>query len=88
MFCFGVIQMIGRGLVPDQPWFWSIGFVVTAALNWYHGSKINAARRSKAHPDTLWKRLSYKTPHRFMSMPMETFLIAYLILALFTLIQS
>ncbi len=79
---FGLVQMIGKGVIPDQPWYWSLGYIFAAVWNWHYGSKLNAKRRSHIALPELRNRLFYKAIHRFMSVPMETFSIFFLIVAM------
>lgn len=75
MIAFGAVQAIGKALIPDQPWYWGLAFVVSALINWKRGTDLNARSLNKRQPKTTRQRLFYKAGHRFMSMPMETFSI-------------
>jgi len=77
---FGVIAAAGKAIIPDRPWYWSLGFLVAAGLNWRIGTNLNAKRLSKIKPKTLVQRLFYKANHRFMSLSMETFSIMLVVL--------
>ena len=72
MIAFGLILAVGKTLIPDRPWYWGLAFVAAAAINWQRGTKLNAKSRSRRQ-DSRLSALFYKSPHRFMSMPMETF---------------
>ena len=80
MCAFGLLLAIGKPLVPDKPWYWGLAFVAAAAVNWRKGTVLNARSLAKHKPQTIWKRLTYKSVHRFMSLPMETFSIVFIIL--------
>lgn len=61
--------------------FWAVVFLVSAAINWIVGRRLNAKRR-KTFGLLSWRaQLTYKARHKFMSLPMETGSVAMLILA-------
>jgi hypothetical protein len=61
---------------------WAVSLLLAALFNWIIGRKANRVRRSKAR--RLRDRLFYNARHRFMSVPMETFSIFILALAIAT----
>jgi cytochrome b561 len=88
MCFFGVVAGVVKPTIADRPWYWSLGFVVAAALNWRIGTKLNSKRLQKLQPQTFCKRLFYKAAHRFMSLPMETFSIVLVLIGAIVAVQS
>jgi hypothetical protein len=76
MILFGLALALGKPFLSDGPWYWGLAFIVAALVNWHKGSGWNARKLAKVQPKTVKGRLFYKAPHRFMSLPMETFSIA------------
>ena len=75
LFAFGIVASIGKSFIPDRPWYWGLAFLASAAINWRVGSRLNARGIAKRKSQTLRSRLFYRSAHRFMSLPMETFSI-------------
>ena len=80
----------GTGLLPqDGPGFVAIVLAVSAAVNWYVGSRWNAWARGRRPVTGVWKRLTYRTAeHRFLSLPMETSSVLMAIVAAWILIAA
>jgi hypothetical protein len=63
------------------PLFWCVALLVAAPVNWLIGARLNAKRRGYAPPATLLRRFLYRAPHKFMSLPMESWSIVMVIVA-------
>lgn len=70
---FALVLQAGRPILVDRPWFWGIGLLVAAALNWHLGSKANRKKLAVLQPRSTRNRLFYRARNRFMSLPMESF---------------
>ena len=78
--CGALLAILPSGV--DNRWYWSVGLLLAALFNWIAGRKANRVRRSKARG--LRDQLFYGARHRFMSVPMETFSVFILALAIAT----
>jgi hypothetical protein len=78
---FAAILQAGQSFLNDRPWFWGSALLAAAALNWKIGRHFNRKRLASIRSARLKERLLYRAPHRFMSVPMETFSIALVGLA-------
>lgn len=75
--------------VPSwTPLFWAAVLLVAAPVNWLIGARLNAKRRGYAPPDTLLRRFLYRAPHKFMSLPMESWSIVMAIVAAGLVLQA
>src|SRR5215213_5326514 len=70
---FGIVLQASRPLLADSAWFWGIGLLVAAALNWHFGTRANQKKLATIKTKTMKDRLLYRARHRFMALPMETF---------------
>jgi len=70
------------------PLFWAGVLLGAAPVNWLIGTRLNAKRRGYAPPATLMRRFLYRAPHKFMSLPMESWSIVMAIVAAGLLLQS
>jgi hypothetical protein len=68
--------------------FWAVVLLVAAPVNWLIGVRLNAKRRGYAPPATLLRRFFYRAPHKFMSLPMESWSIVMVIAAAGLALQS
>jgi len=78
IIAFGIILAMGKQVIPDELWYWGLAHFAAAAINWRDGSRLNSRKLKKGPPRTGWRRLFYKAPHRFMSMPMESFSVVFI----------
>jgi hypothetical protein len=90
-----VASAIIVGMIADaahwQSWtplFWAGLLLVAAPVNWLVGVRLNAKRRGYAPPATLLRRFFYRAPHKFMSLPMESWSIVMVIAAAAFALQS
>lgn len=90
-----VASAIVVGMIADAthlpswtPLFWATVLLVAAPINWLIGVRQNAKRRGYAPPATLLRRFFYRAPHKFMSLPMESWSIVMMILAGALALQS
>jgi hypothetical protein len=79
---FGIILQAGAPILQDQSWYWGIGFLAAAIINWMAGTRWNKRRIERTAPKSLRERLWYPAMNRFMSMPMETFSVVIVVLGL------
>jgi hypothetical protein len=89
-----VASAIIVGMIADAahwrswtPLFWAGLLLVAAPVNWLIGVRLNAKRRGYA-PPTLLRRFLYRAPHKFMSLPMESWSIVMVITAAALALQS
>ncbi|GAA0338697.1 hypothetical protein GCM10009087_56450 [Sphingomonas oligophenolica] len=68
--------------------FWAVVLLVAAPVNWLIGTRLNVKRRGYAPPATLMRRFLYRAPHKFMSLPMESWSIVMVIVATGLVLQS
>jgi len=90
-----VASAILVGMIADAmhwpswtPLFWAAVLLVAAPVNWLIGTRLNARRRGYAPPDKLLRRFLYRAPHKFMSLPMESWSIVMMISAAGLALQS
>ena len=79
---FTVLGLLVKPYYPVHLWFWGVAFFVCAWFNWRMGTRMNRRSLEKRNPQTVWRRLFYKSKHRFLMMPMETFSVAYVAMGL------
>ena len=63
------------------PLFWAALLLLAAPVNWLIGVRLNAKRRGYAPPATVLRRFFYRAPHKFMSLPMESWSIVMVVAA-------
>jgi hypothetical protein len=61
--------------LPDGLWVFGFALMGAAAANWVAGRKLNRESLKKVRTHRVRERLIYRARHKFMSVPMETFLI-------------
>lgn len=62
--------------LPDGFWVFGVALIGAAGANWFVGRKLNRLALKKVRTHQIRERLIYRAPHKFMSVPMETFSIA------------
>ena len=75
----GLLVQVFQGLIPDRPLTWAIAFFAAAGINWHFGSRHNARSRARRVGRTGSRRLFYDARHRFMSLPMESFSLVFVL---------
>jgi len=77
---FGAVVTLAFGeVVFDRfPWLWTIAFWLAAAATWVVGSRINRRPIEWNKGERSIRRLIYKAPNRFVSLPVETWAIPLL----------
>jgi len=83
----GMLADVAR-LPSYTPLFWCVALLVAAPVNWLIGAQLNAKRRGYAPPATLLRRFLYRAPHKFMSLPMESWSVVMVIVAAGLALQS
>jgi hypothetical protein len=84
---FGAVVTLafGESVFDTQPWLWSVAALLAASVTWYVGSRINGRPWRLPKYTTFRQRLIYDAPNRFMSLPVETWALPMLVLAVFLL---
>jgi hypothetical protein len=82
---FGTIATYGLGetFLDRNAWMWGICMLPAAFATWLVGCRINRKTRSLPQNQTLMRRFLYKARHRFMGLPMESWSIPAVGLAVF-----
>ena len=75
-------------LPSDTSWFAAIVFLLAAPINWIVGRRQNERRRKSLGLLSWRGQLIYKARHKFMSLPMETWSVALLGVALVFAIKA
>lgn len=79
LFLIGVVGLfgacvtfaIGETAFDANPWLWGVALLLAAAVNWFGGSWINRKALARPRARGILGRLIYRTPNRFLSLPME-----------------
>src|SRR4051812_21361988 len=72
LIVFGTMMILNLALqaapsfIPDRRWYWGLGLVAAAAVNWKVGSHLNRRWLAKSAARGLKQRLFYKAFNRFM----------------------
>ena len=74
---FGAVVTLAFGdQVFDRfPWLWTIAFLLAAAATWVVGSRINGRPVEWNRGQRSVGRLIYDAPHKFVSLPVETWAV-------------
>jgi hypothetical protein len=87
---FGVIVQFTLGEDAFDRWrfLWPIGAVISAAITWYAGCRLNGRSMDVPSPAALRRRLSYPAESRFLSLPLENWAFPMLVLAVCQIVYA
>jgi hypothetical protein len=87
---FGAIVTFATGgdAFERWRWLWAVGAVLSAAVTWWLGCRINGRSYEIRSLKQFRRRLYYPADHRFVSLPVENWAFAMLGLAAMQLFWS
>lgn len=62
---FGMIRPSPEPVFSDAQWFWGLGLIIAATLNWLAGRRFNAKKIAAVRSLRFRDTLAYRARHKF-----------------------